>query len=53
LGDDPGMEPVVSHSDVTTIMSLLADIKDDVRWFRELIERSDGEEEDEDPEADG
>ena len=43
-------EPLISHQDVTTIMRLLGDIKDDVRGIRDLLEDNGGEEEV--PEAD-
>jgi hypothetical protein len=39
------MEPPIEHQDVTTIMSLLGDIQDDVRTIRILLEEGDGEEE--------
>ncbi len=45
-------EPLLSHRDVTTIMELLGDIRDDIRALRRLLEEDDGEEE-KDPEADG
>ena len=44
-------EPPVTHRDVTTIMELVVDIRDDVRALRLTFEEDDGEEE-EDPEAD-
>jgi hypothetical protein len=44
-------EPILSFRDVTTIMTLITDIKDDVRAIRRLLEEDDGEEE-EDAEAD-
>lgn len=45
-------EPVVGFSDVTAILRLLADMRDDLRSIREfLLEEDDGEEE-EDPETD-
>jgi hypothetical protein len=44
-------EPILSFRDVTTIMTLITDIKDDVRAIRWLLEEDDGEEE-EDAEAD-
>jgi hypothetical protein len=40
----------IEHSDVTTIMGLLGDIKDDVHEIRRLLEDENGEEEE--PEAD-
>jgi hypothetical protein len=36
----------ISHRDVTTIMSLLGDIRNDVRKIWELLEDEDGEKED-------
>jgi hypothetical protein len=39
------MEPPIEHRDVTTIMSLLGDIQNDVRRMRNLLEDDDGEEE--------
>jgi hypothetical protein len=45
------IEPPIEHSDVTTIMRLLADIQHDVAGSRRLLEDDDGEEE-EDPEDD-
>lgn len=47
---DGAIEPLISHQDVTTIMELLADMKDDLHVIRELLEDDDGEEEA--PEAD-
>jgi hypothetical protein len=44
------MEPLISHQDVTTIMRLLDEIREDVSGIRELLEDGDGEEEV--PEAD-
>jgi hypothetical protein len=44
------IEPPIEHRDVTTIMGLLGDIKEDVREIRRLLEDEDGEEEE--PEAD-
>jgi len=38
------VEPPISHNDVTTIMALLGDIKEDVRGIRNLLEEDDGEE---------
>ena len=49
--DDALIEPPIEHSDVTTIMGLLADIHDEVRQIRKLLEDEDGEEE-EVPEGD-
>ncbi len=44
------MEPPISHGDVTTIVSPLVDMRDDVREIRRLLEEEDGEEEEEGPE---
>lgn len=44
------MEPPLSHSDATTIMGLLVDIRDDVTEIRRLLE-DDGEEEVEETDA--
>jgi hypothetical protein len=46
------IEPLVTHRDVTTIMSILGDIKQDVRRIRDLLEDDDGEEEEERREPD-
>jgi hypothetical protein len=40
----------IDHSDVTTIMGLLVDVRDDIRAIRQLLEEDDGEEEEENPE---
>jgi hypothetical protein len=45
------IEPPIDHRDITTIMALLGDIKNDVREIRTLLEDDNGEEE-EAPEAD-
>jgi hypothetical protein len=45
------IEPPIDHRDVSTIMALLGDIKNDVREIRTLLEDDNGEEE-EAPEAD-
>ena len=45
------MEPPIEHRDVTTIMAILGDIRDDVREIRILLENDDAEEEH--PEANG
>ncbi len=45
------MEPIATHEDVTTIMRLVADIQNDVRFLRTLIQGGDDDGE-EDPEAD-
>jgi hypothetical protein len=42
------MEPPISHSDVTTTMRMIADIKDDVHKIVQILEEDDGEEEEED-----
>ena len=41
------VEPAISHRDVTTIMALLGDLKEDVRKIRMLMEDGNGEEEEE------
>lgn len=46
------MEPPIEHQDVTTIMALLGDIKNDVRRIRTLLEDENGEEEEEDGKPD-
>jgi hypothetical protein len=46
------VEPLISHRDVTTIMEMLGDIRDDIGAIRVLLEEDDGEEEEGDPEAD-
>jgi hypothetical protein len=43
------VEPPISHTDVTTTMAMLADIRDDLHRIRELLEDDD---EEEGPEAD-
>ena len=48
--DDHGLEPLISHRDVTTIMGLLGDIRDEVAAIRGQLEEDDGEEEEEDSE---
>lgn len=44
-------EPVATHEDVTTIMALIVDIRDEARQIRWILEDDDGEEEEaeEDP----
>ena len=42
---DADVELPIEHRDVTTIMALLGDIKDDVHAIRILLEGNDGEEE--------
>ncbi len=44
-GNDGFVEPPIEHRDVTTIMALLGDIKNDVRRIRTLLEDENGEEE--------
>ena len=39
------MELPFSHGDVTTVMSMIARISDDVERIRRLLEEEDGEEE--------
>jgi hypothetical protein len=39
------MDPLLSYSDVTTIMGMLGDIRDEVRLIRALLEDNGGEEE--------
>ena len=39
------MEPLISHGDITTIMRVLADIREDVNGILKLLEDEDGEEE--------
>ncbi len=45
-------QPVVSFHDVTAILLLVADIRNDIRSIREVLVEDDGQEEEEDPEAD-
>jgi hypothetical protein len=45
------VEPPISHRDVTTIMGLLVDIRDDVAVIVGLLEDEDGEEEDSEADA--
>ena len=45
--------PIATHQDVTTVMELLADIRDEARWIRKLLEDEDGEEETEEDDLDG
>jgi hypothetical protein len=44
------VEQPIEHREVTTIMALLGDIKNDVRRIRTLLEDENGEEEEEDRE---
>jgi hypothetical protein len=39
-----GVEPLISHNDITTIMDLLAAIRHDVQRIRILLEEDNGEE---------
>jgi len=39
------VEPPISHGDVTTIMALVVDMRDDIRAIRRLLEEDDGQEE--------
>jgi hypothetical protein len=43
--DDRGIEPLISHEDVTTTMRLPGDIQADVRQILRVLEEDDGEEE--------
>ena len=45
-------QPIATHQDVTTVMELLADIRDEARWIRQLLEDDDGEEETEEDDLD-
>ena len=45
-------QPIATHRDVTTVMELLADIRDEARWIRQLLEADDGEEETEEDNLD-
>jgi hypothetical protein len=47
------VQPIATHRDVTTVMELLADIRDVARWIRRLLEDEDGEEETEEDDLDG
>ena len=44
--DDGRIAQPIDHSDVTTIMSLLVDVRDDIREIRRILEDDDAEEED-------
>lgn len=46
-------QPIATHRDVTTVMELLADIRDEARSIRQLLEDEDGEEETEEDDLDG
>jgi hypothetical protein len=50
--DDAPIEPPSEHRDVTTIMNLLGDIKDDVHTIRRLLEEGDDDGAEETPEGD-
>jgi hypothetical protein len=50
--DHGGIEPLITHLDVTTIMRTLDDIQRDVRRIIDFLEDEDGEEEGEVPEDD-
>jgi hypothetical protein len=43
--DDSWMNAPIDHRDVTTIMGLIVDIRDDVAEIRRLLEDENGEEE--------
>jgi len=49
--NDVRIEPPISHCDVTIIMGVLGDIRQDVNAIRRVLEEDDGEEE-EDSEED-
>ncbi len=51
MRNDVRIEPPISHRDVTTIMGVLGDIRQDVNAIRRVLEEDDGEEE-EDSEED-
>jgi hypothetical protein len=44
-GDDGVIEPPIEHRDVTTIVEMLADIRDHVSAIHRLMEDENGEEE--------
>lgn len=44
--------PIATHEDVTTIMGLLADLRDEARTIRRLLEDADGEQETEQDDLD-
>lgn len=50
--DDERIEPLINHTDVTSIMRMLGDIRVEVRRIRIFLEDDDGEEEEELPERD-
>jgi hypothetical protein len=39
------VEPLITHTDVTTVMAILGNIQEDVHEIRILLEADDGEEE--------
>lgn len=45
-------EPVATHEDVTTIMGLLGDIRDETRRIRWILEDEDGEKQEEEDDLD-
>jgi hypothetical protein len=45
-------EPIATHEDVTTIMGILGDIRDEAAQIRRILEEDDGEEEAEEDDAD-
>jgi hypothetical protein len=47
------MDPPIERRDVTTIMSLLGDIQEDVRHVRNILEDENGEEAEEEREPNG
>jgi hypothetical protein len=47
------MDPPIEHRDVTTIMSLLGDIQEDVRHIRMILEGENGQEAEEEREPNG
>ena len=47
------MSKVATHEDVTTVMAILGDIRDETRRIRWLLEDEDGEQEAEDDDLDG
>ena len=46
-------EPIATHEDVTTVMVMLADIRDETQRIRRLLEDDDGETEAEADDLDG
>lgn len=45
-------EPVATHEDVTTIMGLLGDIRDEAQRIRRILEDENGEQETEEDDLD-